>query len=106
MTVNNILLWIATIVSIVAFSFWRYLWESAFYHIDALFITILCTVIFLQNRTLFVSFFLICASIGNLIDEIYYNNTTTTENEIYFAIIISVFWYIKNLDNARKIPTK
>jgi len=102
----NRILWIATILSIVAFSFWRYLWDYAFYHIDALFIFILCIVIFLQNRNLFIAFFLICASFGNLIDELFFNNTTTTKYEIIFALTIPIFWYLKKRYNARQILAK
>lgn len=105
MTVNR-LLWIATIISIVAFSFWRYLWDYAFYHIIAIFIFLLSLIIFIQNKRLFIAFFLFSASIGNLLDELFFGNTTTTKNEIIFALTIPLIWYIKKLWNARKIPTK
>jgi len=105
MTVNRIL-WIASILSIFAYSFWRYLWLHAFYPIQALFIFLLSLVIFKQNNKLFISFFLFCASLGNLFDELFFDNTTTTKNEIIFALTIPIIWYIKKRYNARQIPTK
>lgn len=105
MTVNKIL-WIASIVSIFAYSFWRYLWDYAFYPIQALFIFLLSLVIFMQNRKLFISFFLFCASLGNLCDEMFFDNTTTTKYKIIFALTIPLIWYLKNRYNAREIPPK
>jgi len=105
MTVNKTL-WIASIISIFAYSFWRYLWDFAFYPIQALFIFLLSLVIFMQNRKLFISFFLLCTSIGNLFDELFFDNTITTKSEIIFALTIPIIWYFKNKYNARKICTK
>jgi len=105
MTVNK-LLWIASIVSIFAYSFWRHLWEHAFYPIQALFIFLLSLAIFKQNNKLFIAFFLFCASGGNLIDELFFNNTTTTKYEIIFALTIPIFWYLKKRYNARQILAK
>jgi len=100
------MLWFATIISIFAYSFWRYLWLHAFYPINALFIFILSYVVYKQNKQLFISFFLLYASLGNLFDELFFDNTTTTKNEIIFALTIALIGYLKQRYNARQIPTK
>jgi len=105
MTVNRIL-WIAGILSIFAYSFWRYLWEHAFYPIQALFIFLLSLVIYSQNKKIFIAFFLFWASFGNFFDELILNNTTTTKYEIIFALTLPIIWYIKKRCNARQMPTK
>lgn len=82
---------------------WSYLPFPVFYKGNGIFIFLLCYVVFIQNRELFISFFLLCISISNLLDEILFDPTKLQINEIVFAIIVPIIWYIKDKRNARKI---
>jgi len=92
---GNRLIWVATIISIATFQFWKYLPENSFYIGSAIFILILSIVIFLQNKELFISFFLLCISINNLIDELFFDPKINGLNEIIVAILIPILYYAR-----------
>lgn len=90
-------------VSIVTYSFWKESELISFHKGNAIFILLLCIVIFIQNRSLFISFFLLCVSISNLLDELLFDPTKLGANEIIFALVTIPIWFIKRKRNARKI---
>jgi len=97
------LLHIATILSILTYSFWIYFPKESFYVGNGLFIFLLCLYIFLQNRKSFIKFVLFCLSINNLLDELFFNPTELGVNELAFAISIPLIWLYKSNSNAREI---
>lgn len=98
----KILLYIATIIGVCTYMFWTYFPKGSFYYGNALFIFLLCIIIFLQNRKLFISFFLICASFSNLLDELLFDNTKLGLNELALIIVIPAIWLYKT-KNDREI---
>jgi len=100
MTVNR-LLWVATIISIATFQLYKYLPENSFYIGMAIFIFLLSLIIFMQNRKLFISFFLLCIAFNNLIDELFFDPKKFGINEILFALIIPTFYYARKICKQR-----
>lgn len=97
------IIYTAVIVSVVTYSFWDELETISFYKGNAIFITLLCIVIFMQNRSYFISFFLLCISINNLLDELIFDPTKIGINEYFLLVSIPIIWLIKRKRNARKI---
>lgn len=94
MNVNK-LLWVATIISIATFQLWVYLPKGSFYVGNGLFYVLLAIVIFLQNKRLFVSFLLLCLTVNNLLDELFFDPTKNGINEIVFAVLIPIIYYAR-----------
>lgn len=69
------LIWVATVISIATYLFWHDFPKGYFYVGNGLFIFLISLVIFLQNRKLFVSFFLLCIAFNNLMDELFFDPT-------------------------------
>lgn len=86
--------------------FWRDLPEGSYYILNALFINYLCIYMFFTDRKSFIKFYLLSLSIGNLLDEYVFDNTTIGFNEYLFVLILPILWLINNKRNARKTNTK
>lgn len=99
----KILLNIATVISILTYLFWSKFPKGFFYIGNAIFIFMLCLVIYLKNKEKFICFFLLCISISNLVDELFFDPTKLGLNELFLAVTLPVIWYIKSRRNARKI---
>lgn len=99
-----IFLWIATAVIVVAYLFWLPIFELSggdmidynltgntstgvelFFPLQALFMLLLCWYIHYEKHFT-ISFILLWLCVGNFIDELLFDNTTTTINEIRFGI--------------------
>jgi hypothetical protein len=89
------LLWVATFISVATFLFWSVLPKGGFYIGNALFVFIICSIIYKQNKELFIAFFLLCISLNNLIDESFFDNTKLGINELFLVIILPVIWQLK-----------
>ena len=100
--IENKILWVATIISIATYQFWKHLPEGSFYIGMALFILLLSLVIFYQNRKLFISFFLLCIAFNNLLDELFFDPKSNGLNEMIIILILPIIWLIKMKHNARK----
>jgi len=94
MNVNK-LLWVATIISIATFQLWAYLPKGSFYIGNGLFYVLLAIVIFLQNKRLFVSFLLLCLTVNNLLDELFFDPTKNGINEFVFAVLTPIIYYAR-----------
>lgn len=101
MTVK-ISIWVAFVISVATYIFWPYMPKGSFYVGNAFFILILCGVIYLQNKKLFISFYLLCIAFNNLLDELLFNPKQLGLNEILFAILIPIFYYARQ-NNTRGI---
>lgn len=99
----NYLLHIATPVSLMTYLFWEQLPKGSFYIGNALFIFLLCIHIYKEGRQSFIKFVLLCLSLNNLLDELFFNPTELGINELFFTISIPITWFIKRNKNARKI---
>jgi len=97
------LLHIATVISLITYLFWEQLPKGSFYVGNGLFIFLLCSYIFLQDRKSFIKFVLFSLSINNLFDELFFNPTELGRNELFLFIFILIIGYLKYRRNARKI---
>ena len=92
----KILLYIATIVSIITYSFWTYLSKGFFYFGNALFISIICTYIYLGDKRSFIKFVLFELSLANIIKELFLDPGKLTIGEALLIVIVPFIWYLKN----------
>lgn len=76
--------------------FWQLLPKGSYYILNGLFLTLLCLVLFLEDRQSKIKFILVSLSISNLFDELFFDPTKLQLNEIVLLIIIVCY--------ARKIP--
>jgi hypothetical protein len=89
------LIWVATIVSIATYLFWDYFPKGSFYIGNAIFILLISIVIYIQNKGKFISFYLLCIAVNNLMDELLFTPCKLGLNEIMLALILPLFWLIK-----------
>ncbi len=89
------ILYIATIVSLVTYLFWSELPKGRFYIGNSLFILLLCTYLFLNDKNSIIKFILLSLSLNNFLDEIFFDNTKFGINEILVGIVILIFAIIK-----------
>ena len=92
----KLVLYIATIISILTYSFWTYLPKGSFYYGNALFITLLCTYLFLTDKKSFIKFFLFELSLFNFVNELFLDPKVLSLTEALLIVIIPLIWYIKN----------
>lgn len=95
--IESRLLWVATIISIATFQLYKHLPSGSFYIGMAVFIFLLSVIIFRQNKGLFISFFLLCISSNNLLDELFFDPEKMGINEIVFALIVIIFYYARKI---------
>ena len=89
------LIWVATVISIATYLFWGYLPKGSFYIGNAIFIFILSLIIFIQNRKLFITFFLLCIAGNNLLDELFFEPTIFGLNELFITLIVPILYYAR-----------
>jgi len=95
-------LYIATIIGISTYLTWSYFGDKFFFVGNALFIFLLCMIIYSQNQKLFISFFLFWGSLGNLLDELIFDPTKLGLNELALFIALPLIWLYKT-KNDREI---
>lgn len=100
---DKVLMWVAVILSIATYQLWPYLPKGYFYRGMAITLLIFAVVIYKQNSKLLISFFLLCVSISNLLDEFFFDPRKFGMNELIFAAIVPIIWYVKSKRNAGKI---
>ena len=100
----------ALIVGIGTYFFWNDIKEQfqipVFYIGNALFIFILCVLNYKLSDKNVISFLLICLSFSNLLDEIFFDNTKISLNEIILMLILPIVWFITHKHNAGKTNNK
>lgn len=101
---DRLLIYVTIFISIVTYLFWDIIkiktGISIFWIGNASSVFIMALIIFLNNKKLFSSFFLLCITFNNLLDELFFEPTKIGLNEIVFAILIIIIYY------ARKISTR
>lgn len=93
---DKILLYISAVISIITYFLWVYMPKGSFYVGNALFIFLLCIVIYRKEKH-FITFFLLCASFNNLADELFFRPTELGYNELALLIVLPAIWTYKNL---------
>jgi hypothetical protein len=93
------LIYVTIAISMVTYLFWEVIKEKTgikiFFLGNAISVFLMAIVIFIQNKRLFASFYLLCITFQNLLDELFFNPIITSSSEIIFAIILPIFWLIK-----------
>lgn len=96
----KITLYIATIISIVTYLFWEALPKGSFYIGNGLFIFLLCMVLYRSNK-MFITYFLACISLSNLLDELFFNPRVLGWNELALIIVVPAIWLYRNRNETK-----
>jgi len=95
----NRLLYFALAVGVVNGLFWRELPKGSYYILESFFVFLLCLFIYLKDKDSFIKFVLIALSFNTLLDEVFFDNTTISINEIIVAVTLPIFWIYKKYKN-------
>lgn len=99
----RLLLYITAIVGIFTYMFWAFFPKGSFYIGNGFFIFLLCMALYIQKR-IFITFFLMCISFSNLLDELLFDNTILGFNELALIIIIPAVWLYKTKNDRETKP--
>ena len=94
----KIILYIATLISLVTYLFWSDLPKGAFYVGNAIFIMLLCMYLFFEDKKSSIKFFLLVISMNNLFDELWFDNTVLGINEIILGVTALGFIIIRKYE--------
>ena len=94
---NKVILYIALIISILTYFFWEAMFTNAFYIGNALFISMLCTFLYYNDKKSFIKFCLFNLSLSNLLQELFNKNITLGYPELLLIIFVPLMWYIRNV---------
>ena len=92
---------LAIVVGIVTYSFWDLISNLGYdiYYIgNALFIFLLALYIKQVSKPSFLTFFLFCITLNNLLDELLFDNTKFGINEIIATILLILVYYFRTTD--------
>ena len=98
----KLILYIATIISILTYSFWSYLPKGSFYYGNSFFIFLLCTYLFLTDNKSFIKFILFSLSLNNLIDELTLKTDKLYLSEILTGVAILLFAIYKYYNDRER----
>ena len=93
--IGRLILYIATVISLITYLFWEYLPKGSFYMGNALFILLLCIYLFLNDKGSVIKFTLLSLSLNNFLDETFFDNTEFEINEILTLLTIITFALIR-----------
>lgn len=85
----------ALLISIMTYQLWGYFPKGYFYIGNAIFILLICTYIYLQEKQSFVKFVLFELSMANFIKEMFLDTSLLTLGEALLIVIIPFIWYLK-----------
>jgi uncharacterized membrane protein YvlD (DUF360 family) len=98
MTGDKKILSIAIVVGITTYLFWKPILNTlhipVYYIGNALFIFLLAVYIKRVTPKSFITFFLVCITLSNLIDELFFDNTKFGINEIIATIFLPMYYYL------------
>jgi len=83
--------------------FWTYFPKGSFYIGNGLFIFLLCIALYIQ-RKIFITFFLLCVSFSNLLDELLFDPTKLGLNELALFIALPLIWLYKTKNDRETKP--
>lgn len=97
---------VAVILLTATYLFFGYLPKGTFYIGIAIVFFMFALIFYIRKPHLFATFFLLCSSVSNLADELFFNPLVLQENELIFALTLPILWLIKCRRNARKVCAK
>ena len=92
------ILWMATFVVVVTYLFWKPLYDlgiGVYYIGNALAIFLLALYIKQVSKPSFLTFFLFCITLNNLLDELLFDNTKFGINEIIASVLLILVYYFR-----------
>jgi hypothetical protein len=95
------ILWLATFVGLGTYLFWKPLYDlgiGVYYIGNALAIFLLALYIKQVSKPSFLTFFLFCITLNNLLDELLFDNTKFGINEIIATILLILVYYFRTTD--------
>ena len=98
---NNIILKITICVGIITYTFWSFFYDlgiQIFYYGNSLFIFLLALYIKQATKKSFITFFLFCVTLNNLLDELLFDPQKIGYNEYIATAIIIVVYLLKDQD--------
>jgi hypothetical protein len=99
---NNVILKLAVFTAILVYTFWGFFDEpiasKIFYIGNALFIFLLALYIKQATKKSFITFFLFCVTLNNLLDELLFDPQKIGYNEYIATAIIIVVYLLKDKD--------
>jgi hypothetical protein len=99
---NNVILKLAVFTAILVYTFWGFFDEpiasKIFYIGNALFIFLLALYIKQATKKSFLTFFLFCVTLNNLLDELLFDPQKIGYNEYIATAIIIVVYLLKDKD--------
>ena len=100
---TKILIILYCITILCAHTFFPYLWESSFYHLNALSFVFLTRIVWfrLEGSWRLVALVMHVTALNNLADELFFNPVEIDYNE-YFTLLVSIAIVYKHRDKWRK----
>ena len=96
---NKVILNISIFVGVITYTFWNLINEigiTIFYKGNALFIFLLTLYIRQISKPSFITFFLFCLALNNLLDEILFDAQKIGWNEYITSAIIIIIYFLKD----------
>lgn len=97
------LLYVALAVGAINGFLWRDLPQGSYYVLNSLFVFILCLYIWLNDKNSFIKFALAVLSLNELFDEMLFDNSVVSTNEIVLALALPLFWAFKKRKHETNI---
>jgi len=97
------ILYLALAVGIVNGLFWSELPKGSYYILNSFFVFLLCLFIYIKNRNSFINFVLVMLSFSTLLDELFFDNTIISVNELLIALSIPFIWVFRKKNETNTI---
>lgn len=92
---NKNILYFALAVGFTNGFFWQYFPKGTWYILNSFFIFLLCLFIYTEKKDSFINFVLLTLSFSTFLDELFFDNTVISVNEILIALAIPIIWMYK-----------
>lgn len=97
------ILYVALAVGFVNGLFWSELPKGSYYILNSFFVFLLCLFIYIKNRNSFINFVLVMLSFSTLLDELFFDNTIISVNELLIALSIPFIWVFRKKNETNTI---
>jgi hypothetical protein len=90
--IATMILWLSFAIMIIGYNLAS---DDSFFLLNALFITLVCGVLWFKTRETLITFLFFALSLNNLFDELFFDNTKIEINELAFFVIVPLIWFFK-----------
>lgn len=97
------ILYLALTVGFVNGLFCSELPKGSYYILNSFFVFLLCLFIYIKNRNSFINFVLVMLSFSTLLDELFFDNTVISVNELLIALSIPFIWVFRKKNETNTI---